>query len=93
MSRRASEEWRGGGPAAQQGWIDAGVTPRTPAASTEAAGTHGAFVEGVLVSHETYGRGRVTEVSGYGALRKMKVRFSSGERTFLVEKARLEVVR
>jgi DNA helicase-2/ATP-dependent DNA helicase PcrA len=36
----------------------------------------------------------VTEVSGFGALRKVKIRFSSaGERTFLAEKAKLAIVR
>jgi ATP-dependent DNA helicase UvrD/PcrA len=51
------------------------------------------YVEGMLVRHETYGHGRVTEVSGFGVLRKVKVRFSSaGERTFMVEKAKLTIV-
>ena len=30
----------------------------------------------MLVDHETYGRGRITEVSGHGAMRKLKIRFS-----------------
>jgi DNA helicase-2/ATP-dependent DNA helicase PcrA len=99
----AMQAWRGGGaPAARQGWIDAGLTPR-PAQKqgsepggepTSDGGPGGNYVEGMLVRHETYGTGRVTEVSGYGALRKVKVRFASaGERTFLTEKAKLAMVR
>lgn len=84
---KAIDAWRGGNPAADQGWIDAGVSPR---AKQEKKGD---YEEGMLVRHEQYGHGKVTEVSGYGALRKVKVRFSSaGERTFLVDKAKLVIV-
>ncbi len=81
---QALEEWRGGSAAADVGWIDAGVkAPSGPG-----------FVEGMLVSHGTYGQGRVTEVSGYGAMRKIKVRFSGhGEKTFVADKAKLAIVR
>jgi DNA helicase-2/ATP-dependent DNA helicase PcrA len=91
-SARAMDEWRGGGPAAEPGWADAGITPR----KTGAAGgtSESDYAEGMLVRHETYGQGRVIEVSGYGAMRKVKVRFAgAGERTFLVNKAKLTVVR
>ena len=48
----------------------------------------------MLVRHDSYGQGRVTEVSGYGAMRKVKIRFStSGERTFVADKAKLVIVR
>jgi DNA helicase-2/ATP-dependent DNA helicase PcrA len=47
----------------------------------------------MLVRHLQYGQGRITEVSGYGAMRKIKVRFAShGEKTFIAEKAKLAVV-
>ena len=94
---RAIDAWRSGGDDAEQGWIDAGVMPnkRKESGSTGTATASGKeYVEGMLVNHDTYGQGRVTDVSGFGALRKVKVRFSSaGERTFLVEKAKLEIVR
>ena len=46
-----------------------------------------------MVSHETYGVGRVTDVSGYGAMRKIKIRFGAGgERTFVAGKAKLVIV-
>jgi DNA helicase-2/ATP-dependent DNA helicase PcrA len=88
---RALDEWRSGSKAAEQGWIDAGVLPRAKKDGSPAGGS--VYREGMLVRHETYGHGRVTEVSGHGALRKVKVRFSSsGERTFLVDKAKLAIV-
>src|SRR5207302_10575056 len=87
---RAIEEWRGGGRDAEPGWVDAGVLLKE---SKAGGGDTGRFTEGMLVRHDTYGQGRVTEVSGYGALRKVKVRFASaGERTFLAEKAKLTIV-
>ena len=52
------------------------------------------FVEGMLVRHATYGMGRIVEVSGQGALRRVKIRFSTaGERTFIADKVTLEIVR
>lgn len=82
-SQSAADEWRGGSPAAKPGWDDAGV----------AAHNGPGFVVGMKVRHENYGPGRVTDVSGYGALRKVKVRFAAhGERTFIADKARLAIV-
>jgi DNA helicase-2/ATP-dependent DNA helicase PcrA len=47
----------------------------------------------MMVRHDNYGVGKVTEVSGYGALRKVKVRFAAhGERAFIADKAKLAVV-
>jgi DNA helicase-2/ATP-dependent DNA helicase PcrA len=91
---RAIDEWRSGSKAAEQGWIDAGVvlSPKTkkPAATDGSGPT---YVEGMLVRHDSYGVGRVTEVSGFGALRKVKVRFSAaGERSFVESKAKLAIV-
>ena len=98
--RRAVDEWRGGGgEAAEHGWAQAGVKtrPMVVGASTFLATGNSAapttYTEGMVVRHETYGDGRVTEIGGFGALRKVKVRFGSGERTFLVDKAKLEIVR
>jgi DNA helicase-2/ATP-dependent DNA helicase PcrA len=83
------------------GWFDAGLRPtsRREAAQekTAKAGTMTVdpqhFAEGMLVQHDRYGVGRITAVSGHGALRKLKIRFStSGERTFVADKARLVIV-
>jgi DNA helicase-2/ATP-dependent DNA helicase PcrA len=94
----AMNAWRGGAPAARQGWIDAGLTPTTRLgsltnSSVQATTLDPGYAEGMVVRHETYGQGRVTQVSGFGVLRKMKIRFATaGERTFYVEKAKLEII-
>jgi DNA helicase-2/ATP-dependent DNA helicase PcrA len=92
----AFEDWRGGGRAAEQGWHDAGVRGRPapiPPRAPEGEGARG-YVQGMLVRHATYGMGRIVEVSGQGALRRIKIRFSTaGERTFIADKVTLEIVR
>ncbi len=65
---------------------------RCPIFAKEDATVAVGYSEGMIVDHETYGRGRVTEVSGQGVLRKIKIRFSSGERAFIAAKAKLTVV-
>src|SRR5437879_3075102 len=76
---RAIHEWRSGSAASAEGWIDAGVgsapLPRA-APGHESVGALDVcrYAEGMLVCHDTYGNGRVTAVSGYGGLRKVKVR-------------------
>jgi DNA helicase-2/ATP-dependent DNA helicase PcrA len=93
---QAVEQWRGGGPAAEQGWTDAGVRPLPSPIPPRAAegGDPRDFAVGMLVRHATYGMGRITEVSGYGAMRKVKIRFqTAGERAFIANKVALEIVR
>ncbi|MCS7045663.1 MAG: UvrD-helicase domain-containing protein [Gemmataceae bacterium] len=94
---KALDRWRSGLATASRGWYETGefaarsaaTKPRAAAATADAA----VYREGMLVQHETYGVGRVTSVTGHGALRKVKIHFrQSGERTFLADKARLTVV-
>ncbi len=92
----ALNAWRSGGEAAEQGWADAGVRPQP----RPIAPKHGATItttqhtEGMVVRHEKYGQGRIVEVSGHGALRKVKIRFTTaGERSFIADKVQLEIVR
>jgi superfamily I DNA/RNA helicase len=93
----AAQEWRSGSAAAQQGWTDAGVRPLPPPiAPRPPEGKDGGpvYTEGMLVRHATYGTGRITQVSGHGALRKLKIRFrTAGERSFIADKVQLEIVR
>lgn len=92
----AIEHWRGGGSAATQGWTDAGVRQKPPpvAPADGDVGKGAAYVEGMLVRHPTYGAGRIVEVGGYGAMRKVKIRFqTAGERSFIADKVTLEIVR
>jgi DNA helicase-2/ATP-dependent DNA helicase PcrA len=49
---------------------------------------------GVMVQHEAYGIGTVRDLSGFGALRRVKVWFPlDGEKVFIADKAKLKVVR
>jgi len=46
------------------------------------------------VRHPKFGNGRITEVSGYGAMRRAKVRFASGgEKTLVLQHAKLTILR
>jgi DNA helicase-2/ATP-dependent DNA helicase PcrA len=95
---RAIEEWRSGSAAAEEGWAEAGVKPRPrgePARSADSSTDAGPrYAEGMLVRHDSYGVGSITQVNGYGALRKLKIRFSAhGEKTFIADKVKLEIVR
>lgn len=92
--------WRAGRPADER--YDAGfplpsarAKPKesfSPAAVAEFDQGTKNFAAGMLVEHEVYGKGKITDVSGHGVLRKLKIRFSTGERTFIAEKAKLKVV-
>jgi DNA helicase-2/ATP-dependent DNA helicase PcrA len=72
---------------------------RTPTARPKAAvpvpgADYEGFAKGAVVRHKTYGMGKVLEVSGFGDARKVKVRFATeGDRTFVIGKAPLEVVK
>jgi DNA helicase-2/ATP-dependent DNA helicase PcrA len=95
-THQAIDYWRSGSAAAQEGWTDAGVRPKPapiPPKAPEGGGQR-TFVVGMLVRHASYGNGRIVDVSGQGALRRVKIRFSTGgERTFIADKVTLEMVR
>jgi DNA helicase II / ATP-dependent DNA helicase PcrA len=88
---RAMEAWRGATVGASSGWYETGFSKTQTAQEVETRPT-GSYSVGVLVMHDAYGVGKVTDISGQGALRKLKVRFSNGERTFIAEKAKLSIV-
>ena len=90
------DTWRSGGNDAEQGWIDAGHPAPTAQSRVrrKASAVATNMSKACWCDTRRMAKGSVTEVSGYGPLRKVKIRFSSaGERTFLVEKAKLAVVR
>jgi DNA helicase-2/ATP-dependent DNA helicase PcrA len=95
---QAMDEWRRGeNRAASWGWaevgLDAGMINTVKDFTAPSTPNGSRFKDGMVVRHDSYGLGRVTEVGGFGALRKIKVRFAShGERTFLADKAKLEIV-
>jgi DNA helicase-2/ATP-dependent DNA helicase PcrA len=97
MSRHAGrtpahDAWRGGTSAATSAWDDTGVRQSGPLLGSGAR-THSDYAVGQVVQHDSYGIGQVTDVSGFGALRKIKIRFAShGEKTFIADKVKLKVV-
>ncbi|MBX9679732.1 MAG: UvrD-helicase domain-containing protein [Gemmataceae bacterium] len=107
-TRRAKDAWRGPqSSSSSRGWYDAGTFDKPkpdpqPALrmdsphfiSTGPAGDPSAYAEGMLVQHDSYGLGQIMEISGAGALRKIKIRFNqAGMRTFIADKAKLTVVK
>jgi DNA helicase II / ATP-dependent DNA helicase PcrA len=91
---RALDEWRSGPAAATQAWTDAGVSAHARPEPAPAAVAGDGYAAGMLVRHDAYGVGRITDVSGFGALRRVKIRFNTaGEKTFVADKVKLEVVR
>lgn len=86
----APDYWRGGSAAAAEGWYDAGYGSR-PAAAPKP--DENGYAIGVIVEHGMYGRGQITDLSGHGALRRIKIRFAkAGEKTFVVDKVKLTVI-
>jgi DNA helicase II / ATP-dependent DNA helicase PcrA len=91
----AQDQWRGGNREAASAWAELGhkptlapipFSPGKPAESVE-------YERGQLVQHEQYGIGTVSDVNGYGVLRKIKIRFAAfGEKTFIADKVKLKVV-
>ena len=47
----------------------------------------------MVVQHEEYGIGTITDVSGFGAMRQVKIRFpTAGEKKFVADKVKLRVI-
>jgi DNA helicase-2/ATP-dependent DNA helicase PcrA len=92
--QKVLDEWRGGGKAAEPGWEDAGVRPKAKTEPIAPVASGDGFSVGVFVHHPTFGAGKITDVSGYGAMRRVKVRFASGgEKTLVLSHAKLTVLR
>jgi DNA helicase-2/ATP-dependent DNA helicase PcrA len=91
--RKALESFRGGGgPAARQGWEDAGV--EIPLPIPPKSRDNELYAVGTLVRHANYGVGKVVALSGYGAMRTVKIRFqTAGEHAFRTSHVKLEVLR
>jgi DNA helicase II / ATP-dependent DNA helicase PcrA len=95
----AQDLWRGGNRAASAAWAELGhqtpapaLPPALPYGVTTTSSGEG-YERGQIVQHDQYGIGTVTEVGGYGALRKIKIRFAvGGEKTFIADKVKLKVV-
>lgn len=93
--RAAIEEWRTRiAPAAADAGYPARLTKPSPLRPTIPDPSDADYAPGQVVQHDEYGIGQITDVSGFGALRKMRVRFASaGEKTFIADKVKLKVVK
>jgi DNA helicase II / ATP-dependent DNA helicase PcrA len=89
QARTAIDEWR-----AKAGIPSGGYGGRKPDPIRPAIpDAPGEYAPGQVVQHEEYGIGQVTDVSGFGALRRVKIRFAaSGEKTFVADKVKLKVI-
>lgn len=91
--------WRGGTKAANSAWEETGHRANHPPVVNQQFGVQttessGDYEKGQLVQHEQYGIGTISDVSGYGALRKIRIRFATaGEKTFIADKVKLKVVK
>jgi DNA helicase-2/ATP-dependent DNA helicase PcrA len=99
-ARSAADDWRAKVSPAAQDWAESGERPFVPPRqanrdlnlTTLDVPDTGLSV-GLLVQHEKFGIGRITHVSGYGALRHVKVRFAAhGEQVFAGTDVRFKVV-
>ena len=96
-SPEAYGRWRRETRAADEEWeeipLDAPRKPTRSAPRTAPVESDADYAEGMMVRHESYGVGRITAVFGYGAMRKLRIRFGAGgERTFIAAKAKLVIV-
>jgi DNA helicase-2/ATP-dependent DNA helicase PcrA len=99
VARSAADEWRARvGPAARD-WADTGAQPYLPVKKTSgsipslADPPDTGLAVSAIVQHEEYGIGTVTDLNGFGALRRVKIRFAThGEKTFIADKVKLKVV-
>ena len=96
--RDAGDGHRAGGNAAVSAWKELGhnakprAAPIPPSPATPAKNDT-PFRLKMTVEHDKYGQGVVEDVSGFGAMTKVKVRFrTSGVITFIAAQARLKVV-
>ena len=99
MSRHAGrspahDAWRGGNkPDVGLDWEDTGIPTSGPIVGATATATATDYFVGQIVQHDSYGIGQITELGGYGSLRKMKIRFAlHGEKTFVADKVKLKAV-
>lgn len=73
-----------------RGWMP---ERKPPAPVAPLAPKTGQLAEGMMVKHPTYGQGRIVEISGNGALKRVRIRFlTAGERAFIADKVQLEII-
>lgn len=93
FARSAADTYRAKVAPSANDWAATSATrPALPAVSTS-AGLEDVLEKGAIVQHEEYGIGSVTDVTGFGAMKRVKIRFpSSGEKVFVANKVKLKIV-
>ena len=100
VARSAADAWRIKSGNAARDWADTGARPFIPPTkkTTDLRPTipdapDTGIAVGSVVQHEEYGIGQVTDVSGYGAMRRIKVRFPArADTVFMGDKIKLKLV-
>jgi DNA helicase-2/ATP-dependent DNA helicase PcrA len=100
-ARSAADEWRAKANPAVLGWAETGashkpIERRKPADLTptipDPPDTD--YAAGQVVQHDEYGIGQITEVIGFGVLRRVKIRFPGyGEKVFVADKMKVKVLK
>lgn len=97
FARSAIDEWRQKTGYANPNFVPGPIEkPRRmePFQSSAGADNPTEFFVGAVVQHDEYGIGQITDLSGFGALRRVKVRFpAAGEKTFVADKVKMKVVK
>lgn len=89
----AHDTWRGGNKQMDDEWHDTGVPASGPMVGATTTANAADYFVGQIVQHDSYGIGQVTDLGGFGSLRKMKIRFAlHGEKTFVADKVKLKAV-
>lgn len=71
-----------------------GLPPIKPVVPLAGASINSDYSTGLVVQHQEYGIGTVLDVSGFGALRRLKIRFpGAGDKTFVADKVKLKIVK
>ncbi len=95
FARSAAEQYRAKASHATRDWSATGRPAALPRSTVEDSASipDTGFAVGLVVQHSEYGIGTITDVSGFGALRRVKIRFAgAGEKTFVADKVKLKIV-
>jgi DNA helicase II / ATP-dependent DNA helicase PcrA len=92
QSRDALEEWRKRSMVSPPPSRPSSLPAKAPTSTTTVNDTD--YTVGLVVQHGEYGIGQILDVTGFGALRRVKIRFAvGGEKVFVADKVQLKVIR
>ena len=88
VARMAYEPWKSGATSRQLPPIRPSLAPSTTTNQSSE------YAPGLVVQHAEYGIGTVLDINGFGAMRRMKIRFAgAGDKTFVADQVKLKIVR